>query len=128
VPWNYIFSKWEYFLLTLDWDKVKLPKPSIGQPEYIQDFVKFLKENNAWDSFLHNFNNKEYKKVLALSYPEFLSHHQKKGIIYYLNTLHKQNRLKDIILLAFPWGIDKVGSNYWNELNEKWRHKINNKK
>lgn len=66
----------------------------------MEKFIKFLKENNAWEKFEKNFNKdgeelKEYKKMCKMWRNSELS-------------------------LAFTWAATEEKYSYWLNLNRKW--------
>ncbi len=63
-----------------------------------EEFYKFLKENNAYKSFI-NYTFSKGENVFS-KHP------------------------KDWITFTFAWYLTTEGMNYWINLNEKWRAKL----
>ena len=70
-----------------------------------QQFIHFLKDNNAYEEFMYNFIHKKIKKM---------------DFIQYINNTANYNFLYN----AFPWHITKGGIQKWRTLSNKWMEKI----
>lgn len=72
-----------------------------------EKFIDFLKKENAFDSYVTNFNER-----------------RKSAIIEWLNVKDPE----DYIAEAFIWVISSEGCEYWNNLDEQWLKIIQNEK
>ena len=76
---------------------------------YKQHFLQLLKENNAYEQFMFNFNSKKGKYFRA-----------NRGLNCstesYFNACYKKSYLLD----AFLWGVTSQKHDYWSALNDKW--------
>lgn len=63
-------------------------------------FFSFLKQQNAYDSFVANFSEDD-------------------GIEAYLEELHSEHQY--YVTDAFIWGRSGEGSAYWGEISERWQ-------
>lgn len=65
--------------------------------EMTKDFIKFLKENDAYDNFIAEIEkDKDAKKRMIIGNP-----------MYYITN-------------AFVWAHTPQGSDYWTALSDKW--------
>ena len=74
-----------------------------------QHFIKFLKENNAYEKFIFNFNSREGKIFRAAKQLPCSSES------YFYSCY-----MKRYILNAFLWGVTSQNYGYWESLNNKW--------
>lgn len=69
-------------------------------------FIKFLKEQKAYERFMFKFNNRD------------------KNILYDKTTLKEfvlNTKIDDFIFEAFRWGSTIESFLYWHELSSLWR-------
>lgn len=77
----------------------------------IKHFIKFLKANNALDSYLVNLNKKEN----ACKYCNLFKRDAPSNIILYFGA-------SKLISYAFDWSKTMEGRDYWNNLDNMWYH------
>ena len=70
-----------------------------------QEFIRFLKDNNAYEQYMFNFKNRNIPKI---------------SFIKFINNIHKI----DYIYQAFPWHKTKGGIQKWSELSKKWINQV----
>ena len=70
-----------------------------------QEFIRFLKNNNAYEEYMFNFKNRNIPKI---SFIEFINNTPKTDYIYQ----------------AFPWHKTKGGIQKWSELSKKWVNQL----
>jgi len=77
----------------------KIPKKTLS-------FIQFLKDNDAYDKYMHNIQIENQRWEDIIEYIE-------------LEDLKKQNP-SNWFFNAFNWVYQKEDSNYWDKLNKKW--------
>ena len=70
-----------------------------------QQFIHFLKENNAYEKYVYNFNNREEKRNKVCPKSQFFSRTKP---VYYVNK-------------AFTWCNTKEGNPFWFNLSVEWK-------
>ena len=74
-----------------------------------QHFLQFLKENNAYEEFMFNFESKEGRFYRA-----------NRGLLCptekYFTSCYSRSYLRD----AFLWNDTSQKHDYWSSLNKKW--------
>lgn len=75
----------------------------------IKHFIKFLKTNNALDSYLVNLNKKEN----ACKYRTLFKCDAPSNIVLYFDA-------SKLISYAFDWSKTMEGRDYWAELSSEW--------
>ena len=70
-----------------------------------QQFIRFLKENNAYEPFLTNFEKREEKRNKVCPKRQYL----------------KKMEPEDFIDRAFDWKNTKEGWKYWFNLSIEWQ-------
>lgn len=70
-----------------------------------QQFIHFLKDNNAYEEFMYNFLHNKIRKM---------------DFIQYINNTAKYNFFYN----AFPWHLTKGGIQKWRTLSRMWIEKI----
>lgn len=71
-----------------------------------QEFIHFLKENNAYEKYIHNFNNQKGRIT--------------KGCVF-LSDSDNITKGKSFVTGAFFWDQTKEGYSFWFDINKKWR-------
>lgn len=79
-----------------------------------QKFVHFMKQNNAYEKYLHNYKSDKIYRISFFSY-------QKEVPFNYFIT---KTRKESFISCAFDWEKTKEGWAFWNSLSYKWRRYI----
>ena len=71
-----------------------------------QQFIHFLKDNNAYEQYMLNFNNRN----------KMSRHYSKKSFIRYFKIT------EEILLInnAFDWQYSPENFSFWENLNVKW--------
>lgn len=64
-------------------------------------FIKFLKDNKAYETFMFNLNSK-------------------KGFFFTPKKFFNNTFYEDFVSNAFAWAETKEGYDYWDELEDKW--------
>ena len=64
-----------------------------------KDFILFLKENNAYEKYIHNLSTIKS------------------------NNFNKKIKKRDLILYAFKWKTTKEGHIFWEDIYHKWMKK-----
>lgn len=77
-----------------------------------QLFIKFLKDNDAYEQYVFNFNKREKFRNKACPKNQFFSKTEDKAYI----------------LCAFTWSRTIEGWSYWNKFHEKWNNYTTAKK
>lgn len=73
-----------------------------------QQFIKFLKDNNLYESYIFNFNNDfEYRLIYNLP--------NNGAKAFFENTSHEY-----YILRAFEWDSTREGHLFWDKIDKKW--------
>ena len=72
----------------------------MAEIEKLRKFVHFLKEKNAYEAFIKNFE--EYRKTQMF--------------LRYIEKTRQNNFINE----AFGWRVTPQGSNYWNKLDLSW--------
>lgn len=80
-----------------------------------QQFIHFLKQNNIYEQFMFNFNNRK-KLSTNKFYQDNITF---KHFIQHIN-------IQDYIVLAFAWNNTKEGRDFWSETSIKWYRTISN--
>ena len=73
-----------------------------------QHFIKFLKDNNAYETFMFYLNS---RKGYFLTPKKFFN-----------NTFYE-----DFVSNSFSWNDTLQGYNYWDELEDKWLDNLKKK-
>ena len=71
-----------------------------------QLFIQFLKDNDAYEEYVYNFNKREKFRNKACPKNQFFS----------------KKEPKEYILFAFTWDSTSEGLRFWNEIDIKWMH------
>ena len=74
-----------------------------------QQFIKFLKDNTAYEEFMFNFESKKGKYFRT-----------NRGIVCSTKSYFDTCLMKNYLIDAFLWGITLQKYNYWSSLNRKW--------
>lgn len=69
-----------------------------------QIFIQFLKDNDAYEEYVYNFNKREKFRNKACPKNQFFS----------------KKEPKEYILFAFTWDSTSEGLRFWNEIDIKW--------
>ncbi len=89
------------------------------------EFIRFLKEHNAFSCFVKNFNNhteiKLREKWCNNSNCCFRIKPNSSFKDYFDKCVMKQELLK----FAFSWVNTKEGFHFWSELSDEWSLKVN---
>ena len=95
----------------------KIMKPS----EIRMEFIKFLKNNNAYDEYLYAVRDKikEYKDYDKIK-PLYLYCLINPLVRPKLNQIFQGKHPKDIIDRSFCWADTQQGHRFWEKLNDKW--------
>ena len=67
-----------------------------------QLFIQFLKQNNAFEQFMFNFNNSRF--------------HPKKSFTRYFETIDKYGAINN----AFNWADSPEHFRFWKNMDTKW--------
>ena len=78
-------------------------------------FLRFLKENNAYEQFLYNF-----EKIKSKAWREYWRKNPSIVSNYSVFSFLNEKEIEDWIMDAFPWASTKEGSNFWRDLHKKW--------
>ena len=76
-----------------------------------QQFIKFLKQNNAYEQFLNNF------KIHRIKNKELINSNKITPKEFFINTF-----CGDFFAYAFFWKDTPQGFSYWGRLDNEWRH------
>ena len=71
-----------------------------------QQFIQFLKQNNAYEQYMLNFNNRS----------KMSKYYSKKAFKKYFKFTEE----KLLITNAFDWDKTKEGFDYWDKIDDKW--------
>ena len=78
-----------------------------------QQFIRFLKDNNAYEQYMFNFNKREEKRNKAYPKSQFFS----------------KTKPENYVNRAFTWINTKEGNPFWFNLSIEWkRYYIKNDK
>jgi hypothetical protein len=72
--------------------------------------VKFLKNNNAYDSFIYNLKKK---------YEEYEEKKINKSLETFCDDIDKSQYINSLY-----WDFSKEGFNYWSQLDYKWKNSL----
>ena len=78
-----------------------------------QLFIKFLKDNNAYEQYMANF------KIHRIKNKELVNSNKFTPKEFFNNTLYG-----DFFAYAFFWKDTSQGYDYWNKLDGKWWREI----
>lgn len=81
-----------------------------------QLFIRFLKQNNAYEQYVINFNSIE-----GYEYRRYLN-------LYSSNDFFKHENMLHFTGYPFVWNKTKEGWLYWEIIDEKWVKYVNTKK
>ena len=73
-----------------------------------QLFIKFLKDNNAYEQFMFNFKKDEEYRMYHL-------------IKFSSNEFFKNEPIQNYILHAFEWKNTSEGETFWGTMYHKWK-------
>ena len=78
------------------------------------DFLRFLKKNNIFETYMFNFNNdKKYRMLLN---PRLVNSTA--------NCFFKTISFENYVLSSFEWLKTHEGGHFWDEVHQKWTNNI----
>ena len=86
-------------------------------------FVRFLKENKAFSSFIRYFHSPDETKLRKVWCDSAESLFPIKTNASFKDYCDKCVIKQELLQFAFSWDNTKEGFNFWNKLSEKWRLK-----
>lgn len=81
----------------------------------IKTFIKFLRDNNALEPYIHNLLKDDNEMCLLRSHSALFSDY---------SLVDKNFLIKSLYLFkcAFDWEETEEGFDYWNNLDNMWSH------
>ena len=76
-------------------------------------FIKFLKDKNAYEQYMHNF------KIHRIKNKELINSNRFTPKEFFINTFYG-----DFFAYAFFWNDTPQGFDYWGRLDNEWWHVI----